>query len=100
MQKKNGRWSYVGLYTPDFLIVKRKEGKIYKIIIVETKGGIYAKKPEFVDKKRFVETVFLKINNEAFGYERFSYLYLEDALPSKDRLAITLQKICEVFKEK
>ena len=99
-KKKNGRWSYVGLYTPDFLIVKRKEGKIYKIIIVETKGGIYAKKPEFVDKKRFVETVFLKINNEAFGYERFSYLYLEDALPSKDRLAITLQKICEVFKEK
>ena len=28
--KKNGsKWSYVGIYTPDFLIIKRKDGKIH-----------------------------------------------------------------------
>ena len=99
--KKNGsKWSYVGIYTPDFLIIKRKDGKIHKIIVVETKGEIYAKDPTFKDKKAFMETEFSKQNNTAFGYERFDYLYLEDTLPEKDRLTITHDKICEFFKEK
>ena len=98
--KKNGsKWSYVGIYTPDFLIIKRKDGKIHKIIVVETKGEIYAKDPMFKDKKTFMETEFSKQNNTAFGYERFDYLYLEDTLPDKDRLTLTHQKICEFFKE-
>lgn len=94
-----GKWSYVGLYTPDFLIIKRKDGKIHKIIVVETKGEIYAKDPTFKEKKTFIETEFSKQNNTAFGYERFDYLYLEDTLPEKDRLTITHDKICEFFKE-
>ena len=98
--KKNGsKWSYVGIYTPDFLIIKRKDGKIHKIIVVETKGEIYAKDPTFKDKKTFMETEFSKQNNTAFGYERFDYLYLEDTLPEKDRLTLTHRKICEFFKE-
>ena len=98
--KKNGSmWSYVGIYTPDFLIIKRKDGKIHKIIFVETKGEIYAKDPTFKDKKTFMETEFSKQNNTAFGYERFDYLYLEDTLSEKDRLTLTHQKICEFFKE-
>ena len=98
--KKNGnKWSYVGIYTPDFLIIKRKGGKIHKIIVVETKGEIYAKDPTFMDKKTFMETEFSKQNNTAFGYERFKYLYLEDTLPEKERLTLTHQKICEFFKE-
>lgn len=98
--KKNGsKWSYVGVYTPDFLIIKRKDGKIHKIIVVETKGEIYAKDPMFKDKKTFMETEFSKQNNAAYGYERFDYLYLEDTLPEKDRLTLTHQKICEFFKE-
>lgn len=98
--KKNGsKWSYVGIYTPDFLIIKRKDGKIHKIIVVETKGEIYAKDPAFKDKKTFMETEFSKQNNKAFGYERFDYLYLEDTLPEKDRMTLTRQKICEFFKE-
>jgi len=98
--KKNGsKWSYVGIYTPDFLIIKRKDGKIHKIIVVETKGEIYAKDPTFMDKKTFMETEFSKQNNTAFGYERFDYLYLEDTLPEKDRLTLTRRKICEFFKE-
>lgn len=82
--KKNGsKWSYVGIYTPDFLIIKRKDGKIHKIIVVETKGEIYAKDPTFKDKKTFMETEFSKQNNTAYGYERFDYLYLEDTLPER-----------------
>ena len=98
-KKTGNKWSYVGIYTPDFLIIKRKDGKIHKIIVVETKGEIYAKDPTFRDKKTFMETEFSKQNNTAYGYERFDYLYLEDTLPEKDRLTITHDKICEFFKE-
>ena len=72
---------------------------IDKIIVVETKGEIYATDPTFKDQKTFMETEFSKQNNKAFGYERFDYLYLEDTLPEKDRLSWTHQKICEFFKE-
>lgn len=95
-----GKWSYVGLYTPDFLIIKRKEGKIHKAIIVETKGDIYKNDPAFKDKRTFMETEFAKKNNEAFGYNRFDYLYLEDTLSESDRILTTHNKICEFFKER
>ncbi len=99
-KKKGNKWSYVGIYTPDFLIIKRKDGQIHKIIIVETKGQIYANDPTFKDKRSFMETEFSKQNNNAFGYERFDYLYLEDTLPERDRLLLTQKKICEFFEEK
>lgn len=98
-KQSGNKWNYIGLYTPDFLIIKRKDGKIHKAIIVETKGEIYAKDPVFKDKKVFMETEFSKQNNGAYGYKRFDYLYLEDTLPEKDRLTLTHQKICEFFKE-
>lgn len=96
-KKSGSKWSYVGMYTPDFLIIKRKDGKIHKIIVVETKGKIYANDPMFKDKKAFMETEFSKQNNCAFGYERFDYLYLEDTLSEKERLTMTYQKIKEFF---
>ena len=99
-KKTGGKWNYIGIYTPDFLIIKRKDGVIHKVIVVETKGGIYANDPAFKDKKNFMEIEFSKQNNTAYGYERFDYLYLEDILPEKDRLTQTHQKICEFFKEK
>lgn len=94
-----GAWKYVGMYTPDFLIVKRKDGKIHKAIIVETKGAIYANDPTFQDKRSFVEREFTKQNNKTFGYERFEYLYLEDSLPEAERIRLTHEKICAFFKE-
>ena len=99
-KKTGGKWNYIGIYTPDFLIIKRKDGVIHKVIVVETKGGIYANDPAFKYKKNFMEIEFSKQNNAAYGYERFDYLYLEDTLPEKDRLTQTHQKICEFFKEK
>ena len=94
-----GKWSYVGIYTPDFLIIKRKDGKIHKAIIVETKGDIYKNDPTFKDKRIFMETEFAKKNNAAFGYERFDYLYLEDSLPDNDRIILTHKRIRDFFAE-
>lgn len=98
-KKSNGKWSYIGIYTPDFLVIKRKDNKIHKIIIVETKGEIYANDPVFKDKRNFMETEFAKQNNNAYGYNRFDYLYLEDTLTEKERLSLMHKKICEFYEE-
>ena len=95
----SGKWSYVGIYTPDFLIIKRKDGKIHKAIIVETKGDIYKNDPTFKDKRTFMETEFATKNNEAFGYERFDYLYLEDSLSDVDRIILTHKRVRKFFEE-
>lgn len=92
-------WNYIGIYTPDFLIIQRKDGKIHKALIVETKGKIYANDPTFKDKRAFMESEFLRQNNTAFGYERFEYLYLEDTMSENERLARTHEKIYEFFKK-
>lgn len=98
-KQSGGKWQYIGIYTPDFLIIKRKNDKVHKVVIVETKGGIYANDPYFKERKNFMETEFTKQNNQAFGYERFEYLYLEDTLSEKDRILLTHTKICEFFEE-
>ena len=88
------------MYTPDFLIIQRKNNKIHKAIIVETKGKIYANDPKFEDKRSFMEREFTRQNNAQYGYERFEYLYLEDSMSEDDRIKLTHKKICEFFKEK
>jgi len=96
-KQSGGKWQYVGMYTPDFLILQRKDGKIHKAIIVETKGKIYANDPTFMDKRRFMETAFLQENNKKFGYERFEYLHLEDTMSEHDRIVKAQEKINEFF---
>ena len=96
-KSSGGGWSYIGMYTPDFLIIQRRDRKIYKALIVETKGKIYANDPTFKEKRAFVESEFLRQNNTAFGYERFEYLYLEDTMPDNERIVRTHEKICEFF---
>lgn len=98
-KSSGGKWSYIGMYTPDFLIIQRRSGAIYRAVIVETKGRIYANDPAFLDKRRFMETHFTEQNNKAYGYDRFEYLYLEDSCPEKERLAITHKAIINFFKE-
>ena len=87
------------MYTPDFLIIQRRNERIHKALIVETKGKIYTNDLSFKDKRAFVESEFLRQNNAAFGYERFEYLYLEDTMPDKERIIRTHGKICEFFGE-
>ena len=95
-QQKGNEWQYIGKYVPDFLLLKRDDvGKINKIIIIETKGEGFAAK--FVDRRRFMETEFIRKNNERFGYERFCLLYLEDTLSKEMREMQTLQTIQHFF---
>ena len=93
----NGKWNYIGMYTPDFLIIKRKDDAIHKAVIVETKGAGYA--ADFADKRKFMSTHFTAQNNEMFGYARFDYLYLEDSLSEKDRITHTHHVIKRFFEE-
>ncbi len=86
--KEGKYWKNIGKYTTDFLIIKRTEkdlsaaqqaGKIHKALLIETKGALYAEDKVFQKKKNYVETEFLKLNQEKFGYQRFDFLYLEDS---------------------
>ena len=95
----SGKWRYIGMYTPDFLIIQRNGSSIHKIVIVETKGEIYANDPRFKDKKAFMQEYFIGMNNEKYGYERFDYLYLEDTLSDKERILQTHQAINSFFEE-
>ncbi|MCK9363207.1 MAG: DEAD/DEAH box helicase family protein [Syntrophales bacterium] len=97
--KKNERWRRVGLYTPDFLVIRRKDGNIHKILIVETKGSGFAAQPEFIARKNFVESEFLKMNNEKFGYRRFDYLYLPEDPDINKTLLLFKTRIESFFKE-
>ena len=76
---KNGKyWKNIGHYTPDFLMIRRNDAnEIHKVLIIETKGNVYAN--DFKPKKTFMEAEFLRVNNEKYGYARFDFLYLEDS---------------------
>jgi len=87
-------WSKVGLYTPDFLLVERKGEAIHRALIIETKGSGFAEQKEFKRRREFVESEFLKLNTEKFGYARFDYLYLSDA----DDMEANLSKLCHAAK--
>ena len=89
--KQGTRWNRVGKYTPDFLLVERKADAIHRALIIETKGSGYAEQKEFKARRNFVETEFLRLNNEKFGYARFDYLYLSDA----EDLQANLHKLCQ-----
>ena len=91
-------WTDLGNYYPDFLLIKRREDKIYKVMIVETKGGIYAEK--FKLRKQFMEGPFLKENKEHFKYDRFAFLYLEDTLGKDERSKKMDSAIKEFFNDK
>lgn len=94
-KRSGAKWNYIGLYTPDFLIIRRKDGKIHKAVIVETKGEAY--KEKFADKRKFMADEFCKLNNERFGYERFEFLYLEDSIKEDACVARTYDRIREFF---
>lgn len=96
-QKKS--WKYVGRYTPDFLILKRQEGTIHKVLIVETKGSGFADQKGFQLRKNFVESDFIKMNNDKFGYCRFDYLYLADNEEMTRNLAKLQTSITDLFKD-
>lgn len=98
---KEGRyWKNIGKYTTDFLIVKRTaKDKIHKALLIETKGSVYAKDKVFQKKKNYVETEFLKLNKEKFGYQRFDFLYLEDSKDIAANITKLNNKINQFFND-
>ncbi|NCD11601.1 MAG: hypothetical protein EOL93_03550 [Epsilonproteobacteria bacterium] len=99
-KKTTTSYSYIGRYTTDFLILKRdSKHSISKVLIVETKGKGYANDEVFNAKKEFVNSEFITKNNEAFGYKRFDFLYLEDSKSMDENLSLLDKKIIDFFKE-
>lgn len=98
-EKAKRGWKYLGRYTPDFLVLQRRDDQIHKALIIETKGEIYANDPLFKAKKLFVETVFCPQNNLQFDYPRFHYLYLDSGLDESARIVKTIETITSFFKE-
>ncbi len=96
-EKRSSGWKYVGLYTPDFLLIQRRDDTIHKALIIETKGSGYADQAKFKLRKSFMETEFLRMNNESFGYQRFDYLCLSDDIPLERNIATMNHAIIEFF---
>ena len=96
--KKHGKnWSLLGYYTPDFLVISRDEhDKIKQILIIETKGEGFAAK--FAERRQFMEEEFVKLNNEHFGYNRFSFLYIEDTMTPVEQDMKTITAVNQFFK--
>ena len=91
--RKNGtKWKYIGHYYPDFiLLIRKNDNSINKLIIVETKGEGFAGK--FEPRKKFMEEIFIKLNNEKCEREKFAFLYIEDTETPAVRLQKTINKI-------
>ncbi|MBE6133284.1 MAG: restriction endonuclease subunit R [Erysipelotrichaceae bacterium] len=97
--KKVADKSYpIGNYTPDFILLKRDDnGDIHKVLILETKGSIYAK--EFEDKKKFMFDMFVPMNNDKYGYDKFDFLYIEDSLREIEMMSKITDALNDFFKE-
>lgn len=91
--EKIGRrgWDDIGLYTPDFLVLRRTGDVIDRVLIVETKGGLYANVPAFQRRRRFMETLFKQQN------PNYDYLYMEDGLSVEARRQRTRQAVERFF---
>ena len=90
--KRGTTWKMLGYYYPDFLLLTRNpDNTINKIVIVETKGEGFAGK--FEARRHFMDEMFIKLNNDRFGHERFAFLYIEDTLDGTERLQKTIHTI-------
>ena len=92
----SGRYVRIGNYTPDFLMIQRKKGsdEIERLLIIETKGGIYGH--DFKRKRRFMEEDFVNENEKRFNFRKFEFLYLEDSEPITQNIA-KLQNTIKTF---
>ena len=77
------------------MIQRDDSGKIFKVLIIETKGEGFAAK--FKERRDFMSEEFVRLNNDKFGYQRFDFLYVEDTLSSEQQTQSTLSKINTFF---
>jgi len=67
------RWQKLGAYTPDFVMLQRRDGAVHKVLMIEAKGKGFAEQTAYTDRKKFVASEFLRLNNDKFGYTRFDF---------------------------
>ena len=73
---KGNDWEALQQYVPDFLVLSRREdGSIDRVLIIETKGQLYA--DSFKDKRDYMTGTFLELNSNRKGLPEFEFLYLE-----------------------
>lgn len=73
---KGDSWEALQQYVPDFLVLSRREdGSIDRVLIIETKGKLYA--DSFKDKHDYMTGTFLELNRDREGLPQFDFLYLE-----------------------
>ncbi len=94
-KKNKTTWFKVGKYTPDFLLLERKDGEIYRVLIIETKGIGFAEQKDFINRREFVEKEFIPLNNKKSGYGKFKYLYLTDS----EDFEKNLNSVCKAIRE-
>jgi len=76
-------WEALQQYVPDFLVLSRREdGSIDRVLIIETKGKIYA--DSFKDKHDYMCNTFLELNRNREGLPEFGFLYLEAEKDNKN----------------
>jgi type III restriction enzyme len=96
--KQGPYWKNIGKYTTDFLIVQRAPNNtLRKALLLETKGAGYSHDPVFQKKRAFIETDFIKLNQEKFDYPRFDFLYLEDSVDINANTVKLNNKINQFF---
>ena len=80
---KGDEWEALQQYVPDFIVLSRKEdGSIDRVLIIETKGQLYA--DSFKDKKEYMSSTFLELNSNREGLPKFDFLYLEAEKDNKN----------------
>ncbi len=93
-------WEALQQYVPDFLVLSRKDdGSIDRVLIIETKGKLYA--DSFKDKHEYMCNTFLELNRNRKGLPEFDYLYLEAEKDNKNLPQLeaeTRERIKEFFK--
>lgn len=95
-QKKGNFWKRLGEYTPDFLILQRNaNGEPHRVLLVETKGTGFEQ--AFNTRRQYVQSDFLRLNRDRFGYERFDFLYIRESDPPNVRLGHLAEKINTFF---
>ena len=95
-------WEALQQYVPDFLVLSRKEdGSIDRVLIIETKGKLYA--DSFKDKHDYMLNTFLELNRNREGLPEFDFLYLEAEKDNKNLPLLeveTRERIKDFFKLK
>lgn len=93
-------WEALQQYVPDFLVLSRKDdGSIDRVLIIETKGQLYAN--SFKDKHDYMRNTFLELNRNREGLPEFDFLYLEAEKDNKNLPLLeaeTRKRIKEFFK--